>query len=259
MIVDGSLHQTSQTKVVHNVDIEKACLILTLLRSPVIQKDFNSLSKALGAGNVQSVTTIRIDEVYVDISLKEQLNHIDLVFACRNQKGVASEVIRQVAIGVCEFYQIIHKHVVCAGRGARVEQGVISSLVSLNLDVDEQVEVFFIETFPRLRDNLLNCFDIPHDASNHQSCQLFNPNFTCLEISDQHAFIQENCILALKCLVDVQTCFEACTGGCTRQLVLPRIGAHDFFLLFLGLWSLEEAIATQYFSPRLERLRVITY
>ena len=86
MVVYGSLHQTCKTKVVHDVDIEKSFWILSLHRSPVIQKDFDSLGVALGAGNVESVTTICINEVYVDIFLKEQLNHIYLVFACRNHK-----------------------------------------------------------------------------------------------------------------------------------------------------------------------------
>ena len=86
MVVDRCLHKTSQTQVVFDVDVEDALRFGSLLHGPVIEKDLHSLSVALGARNVQGVTSICIFKVDVNVLLEQQFDHIELVLARRNQQ-----------------------------------------------------------------------------------------------------------------------------------------------------------------------------
>jgi len=121
----------------------------------------------------------------------------------------------------------------------------------LDLDIDKQIEVFFRQAFSRLGHNLLNCLDVPHDASNHKGCQLFDSDLSSFEVSDEHAFVKQHCVFALQSFVYVVSCFEvgACCGR--GELVLSRVASHNFLLLFLTLWRFKEAVAAKDLSSRL--------
>ena len=81
VIVDRRLHQAGQTEIVHDIDIEDAFRVLALLDGPVIEQHFDGLRVALRAGDVQSVTTISIVEVDIDVLLEEQLDDVELVLS----------------------------------------------------------------------------------------------------------------------------------------------------------------------------------
>lgn len=66
----------------------------------MIQQDLNSRSETLGASDMQSVTSIRIEKIDIDVFLKKKLYHIELVLTSCNEKRVACEVVWQIAISV---------------------------------------------------------------------------------------------------------------------------------------------------------------
>lgn len=49
---------------------------------------------------MQSVTSIRIEKIDIDVFLKKKLYHIELVLTSCNEKRVACEVVWQIAISV---------------------------------------------------------------------------------------------------------------------------------------------------------------
>ena len=45
---------------------------------------------------------------------------------------------------------------------------------NINLDIDEKIEIFFAQSSSRFHYDLLNCLNVAHDASYHQSCHVEN-------------------------------------------------------------------------------------
>ena len=150
MVVDRGLHETCQTQVVFDVDIEDALVVLPFLYSPMIEKNFNCLCVALGASDVQSVTAIGILKVNVYILLKEKLHDIELVLACCNQQGVPCEIIWQIAVGLCVLDEVVDQHIISTGTTTGIQKGVVPALISLNFDIDEKIEVFFTQSLTGL-------------------------------------------------------------------------------------------------------------
>jgi len=76
-------------------------------------------------------------------------------------------------------------------------------LVFLDFYVYELVKLFFAKSFAGLFDNNLDGLNVTHDATNHQRCQLLYANFTGFKVTDQQSFVEQNCVFALKRLLDV--------------------------------------------------------
>ena len=167
MVVNRGLHETSQAQVVFDVDIKDALVILTFLYSPMVKQHFNSLSVALSASDVQSVTAIGVLKVNVYVLLQQKLHNIELILACSNQQGIPCEIIWQIAVSICVLHEVVDQHVVSAGATAGVQKCVVTALLSLNLHIDKKVEVYLTQAFTSFGDDLLHGLDVSHDASYH--------------------------------------------------------------------------------------------
>ena len=132
-------------------------------------------------------------------------------------------------------------------------------MISFNFHVDEEIKVLFRKASSSLLNDLLDCLNVAHDAGNHQGCQFLDTDFTSLEVSDQHSLVEQHSVFALERFINVHGCLERGTGSGRGKLVLTRVAAHNFFLFFLGLRGLEEAIATKYLGARFEGFCLVSY
>ena len=64
---------------------------------------------------MESIATIGIVKVDVNVFLQHKLDHIQLVFARGDQQGVAGEVVLSINVCIGILDEVVDKHVVGAG------------------------------------------------------------------------------------------------------------------------------------------------
>ena len=85
-------------------------------------------------------------------------------------------------------------------------------MISFNFNIYEEIEIFFGKASSSLLNDLLDCLNVAHDASNHQGCQFLDADFTSLKVSNQHSLVEQHRVLALEGLINVHGRLERGTG-----------------------------------------------